>query len=192
MGTAMPVLETERLRIRPFIMDDVSFIGPVRSVDDAAENRAYVAGCIAMSEHLASLYQPPYGDRAVVRKSDDRLIGIVGLVPMLFPFDQYPYRSNGKQPQTVQPTSAEVGLYWEIDPACRQQGYATEAGQALIDYVFNHLNLGRIVANTDYDNRASQGVMRKLGMTLEHNPLPEPEWVQMLGILENMQKETQS
>lgn len=185
----MPVLETERLIIRPFNVDDTAHIGRVRSIEDAEENRRYVQGAVAMSEHLASLWQPPYGDRAVVLKQDNCLIGIVGLVPLLMPFDQLPCFSGGRVPQTVQRSTAEVGLYWECDPAYRQQGYATEAARALIDYAFTHLNLKRILANTDYDNLASQGVMRKLGMTIEHNPLPKPEWFQVMGILEYQEKQ---
>lgn len=38
---------------------------------------------------------------------------------------------------------------------------------------------------TEYDNLASQAVMRKLGMRLERNPLLEPRWLQVVGILEN-------
>jgi [ribosomal protein S5]-alanine N-acetyltransferase len=191
MGSAMPVLETERLIIRPFRLDDMDRIAQVRSTPDADENRRYIEGSIASGEYLASLGQPPYGDRAVVRKADERLIGAAGLVPCLMPFDQLGCFSSGHTPQTVQPNTPEVGLYWELDPDYRRQGYATEAARALIAFAFQTLRLKRIVANTDYDNAASQGVMRKLGMTIDHNLLPEPEWFQVVGILENDMKETQ-
>src|SRR5690606_8530775 len=185
MGTGIRILETEPLIIRRLRLDDVSRFEQVRSVDDADENRRYIAGSIASGEYLASLGQPPYGDRAVVRKADDRLIGAVGLVPCLMPFDQLGCFSSGHPPQTIQPNTTEVGLYWELDPAYRRQGYATEAARALIAFAFQTLRLKRIVANTNYDNVASQGVMRKLGMTIDHNLLPEPEWFQVVGILEN-------
>ncbi|MGH2520966.1 MAG: GNAT family N-acetyltransferase, partial [Anaerolineales bacterium] len=64
-------------------------------------------------------------------------------------------------------------------------GYATEAARALIGYAFRELNLRRIVATTDYTNEASIAVMRRLGMRIEKNPYPEPEWFQVVGVLEN-------
>ncbi len=46
------------------------------------------------------------------------------------------------------------------------------------------LNLGRVVATTEHDNARSIAVMRRLGMRVEANPWPEPDWFQMVGILE--------
>jgi RimJ/RimL family protein N-acetyltransferase len=199
MTTAMPVLETERLIIRPFIIEDAALIGPVlHSIDHAgtlveydanadtyAEDLAYVKNAIATGEYLANLYQPPFGDRAVVLKSEQKLIGAAGLVPALGPFNQLPYYNNGGVPQAVQRNTSEVGLYYAFHPAYWRQGYATETARALIDYVFHTMNMRRVVALTDFENFGSQGVMRKLGMTIERNPLPEPQWFRVVGILEN-------
>ena len=54
----------------------------------------------------------------------------------------------------------------------------------MIDYAFETLRLGRILAGTEYDNMASIGVMRRLGMRIERNPYPVPEWFQIHGVLE--------
>jgi RimJ/RimL family protein N-acetyltransferase len=77
-----------------------------------------------------------------------------------------------------------MGLYWALAPAHRGNGYATEAARALIDHAFGALNLARIVATTERSNTASRAVMRRLGMRVEENPLPEPEWFQVVGWLE--------
>jgi RimJ/RimL family protein N-acetyltransferase len=77
-----------------------------------------------------------------------------------------------------------MGLYYALDPAHHGKGYATEAAQALIDYAFQYLNLKRIVANTEFTNLASQAVMKRLGMTLYRNETGEPEWFEVLGVLE--------
>jgi GNAT superfamily N-acetyltransferase len=82
-------------------------------------------------------------------------------------------------------TTPEFGLFYAITPTLQGQGYATEAAQALVDYAFQHLRLKRIVATTTYENAASMGVMRKLGMRFERNPYPEPPWLQVVGVLEN-------
>jgi hypothetical protein len=55
----------------------------------------------------------------------------------------------------------------------------------MIANAFIELKLKRIIATTEYTNTASQGVMQKVGMQITHNPLPEPSWLQIVGILEN-------
>ena len=55
----------------------------------------------------------------------------------------------------------------------------------MLDLGFRDLHLRRILATTEYGNAASQGVMRKLGMRIARNTLPEPDWLQVVGILWN-------
>ena len=185
MTTVLPVLETERLIIRPFVPDDVARVAIVQEEDDLEAARHYVLGTIASQEHLANLYQPPYGERAVVLKTENVLIAAVGLVPCIMPFEQLPYFTNGAIPRAVVAGTAEVGMYWACDRAYRRRGYATEAAQAVVDYAFKRMNIKRILATTEYDNIESQGVMHKLGMRIERNPLLEPHYMQVVGILEN-------
>jgi ribosomal-protein-alanine N-acetyltransferase len=188
----MPTLETERLTIRPFTPDDLH---PYHHINTAvgwtdetqtpeanlAARRDWLDWTIRNYQQLARLYQPPYGDRAVILKTTNQLIGSCGLVPLLAPFGQLtPF---GRHPDSLY--STEMGLFWIIDPAHQSQGYATEAAAALIHYAFTELHLHRLVATTDYTNHASAAVMRRLGMTIEHNPFPDPPWMQVVGILTN-------
>jgi RimJ/RimL family protein N-acetyltransferase len=191
----MPVLATERLYIRPFMVDDLDSIHEI--LDDASEEgteeaeslearRAWLHWSVANEQELAKLLQPPYGDRAIVRRADDVLVGACGFVPELKPFGLLPSfpRAEG-DPSLYVP---QVGLFWEIGSRFRRNGYATEAAGAMIDYAFRTLRLARIVASTDGENVASMGVMRKLGMRLERNPHPEPPWFQVCGVLENLEQ----
>ena len=66
----------------------------------------------------------------------------------------------------------------------QRQGYAAEAARAVVNYAFGALNLGRIVATTQFDNVASMGVMRRLGIPIEKNPFSDPPWFQVVGTLE--------
>ena len=101
-------------------------------------------------------------------------MAVAGYVPLLGVFDQLPaLRAPGADGPSGCATP-EVGLFWAIDPAHQRQGYATEAARALVVHALNHLRLRRIVATTEYDNLASQAVMRKLGMSLERNPQADP------------------
>ena len=192
-------LETERLIIRGFEPDDLSVIhrildqtfGDGSRVDDAAalaERRSWLAWSILNEKWLAELYQPPYGDRAIVLRASGAVIGAIGYVPLLMPFEQVPDLGPGLG-GTVAPAAArytpEFGMFWTMDPAHQRQGYTREAARAMIGHAFQSLRLRRILATTQFDNLASQGVMRAVGMRLARNPWPEPRWFQVIGVLDN-------
>jgi ribosomal-protein-alanine N-acetyltransferase len=187
-------LETSRLLIRPFIIDDLPVIHPIfdrafgsgDKIDDPSaleERRAWLQWSILNQEWFPKLHQPPYGDRAVVLKSTRRVIGSVGFVPMLDLYAQIPELAHSNSSAGF--TQTEFGLFWVIDPDHQRHGYATEAASALIEFAFKSLHLARIIATTEYANLASQSVIRKLGMQILRNTLPEPPWLQIVGLLKN-------
>ena len=192
----MPPLRTERLLIRPFELADLAAVFQILDVESGA---IPVAGDIVQARAarqqwlewsvlnytaLANLHQPPYGDRAIVLHASGEVVGACGFAPVLLPFGQLAALRTADAPanQPARNTN-EIGLYWEVSPRHQRRGYATEAGAALIHYAFSELNLARIVATTTYDNAASIGVMRRLGLRIEHNPLPAPPYMQVVGIL---------
>lgn len=59
----------------------------------------------------------------------------------------------------------EIG--WVFHPDFYNQGYATEAAQAIINYGFNQMKLHRIVATCQPENIGSFRVMEKLAMRKE-------------------------
>ena len=193
----LPLLETERLIIRPYSMDDLDAVCQLFDVDlsaanygsvgagTRAERQQWLQWTVLNYEALDRLYQPPYGDRAVVLKQTGLFIGSCGFVPSFGPFGQLPGWRFSRGDVLARLNSPEFGLFYAFAPAHQRQGYATEAARALIEYAFTQLNLGRIVATTTYDNAASMAVMRKVGMQIERNPFPEPSWFQVVGFLEN-------
>jgi ribosomal-protein-alanine N-acetyltransferase len=194
--TQMPTLETTRLLIRPFVMEDLQDVHQLLDVDLAEvhlgtdkyetlnERTEWLQWAALNHTQLAKLYQPPYGDRAVVLKATGKLIGACGYVPCLMPFEQLPGFDGDLETQAEGLYTTEFGLFYAISPTHQRKGYATEAAQALIDYAFKELKLKRVIATTTYDNHGSQRVMRKLGMRLEKNPLPEPPWLQVVGVIQ--------
>lgn len=185
----MPVLETARLIVRPFVLDDLDVIHPILNVSfgevPLEERREWLQWATLNHVALARLYQPPYGDRAMVLKASGAVIGSVGLVPAFGTYRRLPsFRRDGEAEDAfVQP---EFALFWAVAPAHQRQGYAVEAAQGLIDWAFKQFGIRRIIAETGYDNVASQGVMQRLGMTVERNPKPEERpWFQVVGVLYN-------
>jgi ribosomal-protein-alanine N-acetyltransferase len=194
---SMPVLETERLQIRPFTLDDLDTVHQLLDVelrhvefgDTGAKTRQarhqWLQWTIMSDAQLAALNQPPYGDRAVVCKPTGQLIGVCGFVPCLEAFGQFPSFAATLTAPMTRLTSPEVGLYYAFFPAHQRHGYATEAVRALIAFAFSVLQLRRIVATTTYENVRSIGVMRRIGMRVELNPCADQPWPQVVGILDN-------
>ena len=182
----MRTLKTDRLLIRPFAMDDAAdfkhlldaAFGENRYGSDDVTKQLLQYNVVADRAHDA-MHQPPYEDRVIVLWSTEALIGAIGFAPCLAPFGQLP--SFGGTPHYT----PEVGLFWALLPEHWGNGYAMEAARAMLSYAFDDLQLRRIVATTEHDNHRSIAVMRRLGMTIERNPSPEPDWFQTVGVLPN-------
>jgi RimJ/RimL family protein N-acetyltransferase len=189
MSTAMPILETERLIIRPFALGDLAATHELldheawQTGQSLTEREMWLRWSVLNYEQLANLFQPPYGERAVVLKASGELIGAVGVVPSYGPFARLPSFGGHLTGEAAHKFEPALGLFWATRTAHRGQGYATESARAVIGFLFHQFNLRRVVATTEYDNLASQAVMLKLGMSLERNPLEAPPWFQMVGVL---------
>jgi RimJ/RimL family protein N-acetyltransferase len=177
-------VETDRLIVRPFMAGDVEArLALAREAFDVNWPPEVVQRwhrwTMDSNECFALLGQPPYGDYAVALKATGELIGSVGIVPALIPWAAL---DSATPANTF--VSPEFGLFWAMFRAQQGRGYATEAARAVIAYLWDTLNVRRIVATTDFDNAASQAVMRKLGMTLRRNEGHQPPWCEVVGVLE--------
>jgi RimJ/RimL family protein N-acetyltransferase len=179
-------LETARLRIRDFEIGDLETYHRLKAeaFDDDGPleaTQSWLDWTVRNYRELEALYQPPYGDYVITVKDSGAFIGAVGIAQALVPWNVL----RDEAPKDEWIGQPEFGLYWAMFKDYQGQGYATEAAQAVIDYVFDNLHAACIVATTEHDNAASQAVMRKLGMTLLRNPGREPAWAQVCGVLEN-------
>ena len=186
MNRRIPALETERLIIRELTMDDLESINNVlnKSVGSEmpmGERQRWLQWTVLGYEMFARLELPHYGERAVVLKETGEIIGAVGIVPYLDTFNKV--TAFNRAPNA--PATAEVGLFWAIAPAHQRRGFASEAARALMEYLFTHEKLGRIIATTGYENLPSQKVMQKLGMTIQHLEEPQLPDQFVVGVLEN-------
>ncbi len=187
----LPLLETERLRIRPFTLNDLdnlhtlyTNIGWIDEKETPAEQRhhrrQYLEWNIQNYGGLADLRQPPTGDRLIELKETGTFVGACGINNLWVPMGQLP--SFGKQERAR--SQAEVSLMWAVLPEMWGNDYATEVARGLIAVLFEQGNLKRVIATTEHDNLASQRVMEKAGMRIEKNPYPDPFWFQTIGIAE--------
>lgn len=149
-----PILETERLLLRPFTIDDASKVQCLAgdwAIADTTLNipYPYEDGMAEewISTHKSNFENDEVVTYAITEKGDGKLFGAISLV------------INRRHEH------AELG-YW-IGKPYWNKGYCTEAAGELIHYGLSQLNLNRIFARFFPRNKASGKVMEKTGMRYE-------------------------
>jgi ribosomal-protein-alanine N-acetyltransferase len=152
---AYPKLETARLVLRALRMDDADFLFKEWSDSDVTalmHDEEPLQAREQADEFLCPLQTPEMIPHlkwwGIEHKAIGRLIGTCGY----FRWDQQHHR-------------AEIG--YDLSPDFWGQGLMPEAIQALIHYGFTEMNLNRIEAMTDSQNRRSERVLIKLGFQRE-------------------------
>lgn len=197
MSQQMGELESKRLIIRPFIISDLQSVHQILDHELKAadfgtegsqtliERKQWLKWTLLNYEQLSKLKQPPYGERAIVQKDSNKLIGVCGYVPCLDCFEQLCDFNQTEKAAHQSLTTPEFGLFYAVSKSFQGRGFATEAASTMVTYAFEQLHVKRIIATTTYDNVASINVMQKLGMHLKKNPFSLPSWLQIVGVLNN-------
>jgi RimJ/RimL family protein N-acetyltransferase len=163
-----PVIETERLRLRPWRDDDLDAYAALCADPEVmrwlgAQGDALTrAQAAEQMERFRQLWDDDgFGLWCAAPKDTDECIGFVGLaIPRFLP--------------EILP-SVEIG--WRLARASWGQGLATEGARQVVPFAFDTLGLDRIVSVTRVENRNSWNVMQKLGMTLERTTVhPEHQF----------------
>lgn len=150
----LPTIETSRLTLRFFDLDDAADVQRLAGAREVADTTLSIPHPYedGMAEQWIARHKAEYEEEtgvvfAIVLRDALQLIGAIGLT-----ID----RSAGK---------AELG-YW-IGKSFWSQGFCTEAAGAVLDFGFTTLGLNRISARHFARNPASGRVMEKLGMLKE-------------------------
>ncbi|TPH16589.1 GNAT family N-acetyltransferase [Litorilituus lipolyticus] len=147
------LIETERLQMRQFTLDDVDAVYEfghseevTRYTGDAGaiKNKAD-AQSIIENVWLAEYEKYGYARYALIHKADNKVIGFCGV--------KY-------EPELGCPDIGYRMLkqYWG-------QGLGFEAAEAALNYARNELKLARVVAEVVDENTASAKILQKLGFT---------------------------
>ena len=152
----MTVLETARLRLRPLTAADtdalLAYRGDVevcRYLPFPPMDAAEIARRLREQWFRVTLDEDGQNvTLGVERRDTGELIGDVILM--------FHSRAHG---------NGEIG--WVFHPAAANQGYATEAASAMLDWGFGPVGLRRIVARLDERNDRSAALCSRLGMRLE-------------------------
>jgi ribosomal-protein-alanine N-acetyltransferase len=155
-----PELQTPRLILRPFALTDAADVQRLAGAPEVADTTLNVPHPYkdGMAEDWISSHAEQFASGTIITYA-------VALKGQSTPKDQSGLVGAVSLGVTVRHSRAELG-YW-IGVPFWNQGYATEASAALIEYGFDALGLHKITASHFVRNPASGRVMQKLGMTLE-------------------------
>jgi RimJ/RimL family protein N-acetyltransferase len=152
----IPILETERLRLRGWRDGDRR---PFAALNGDVEAMRFFPRPLAPGESDALIDRLTEGWRdrgfgvwAVERREDGAFVGAVGLA----------------KPNFTAFFTPCVEMMWRLSPAHWGRGYAVEAARASARFAFDRLSLSEVVAFTFTGNQPSRRVMERLGMT--HDP----------------------
>ncbi len=155
------LLETDRLLLRPFCLGDEAEV--LQFSSNPIINTYTGDPIITTLEGVTKLIKDVwlhdyetygYGRFAVIHKKDNKIIGFCGV----------------KFLEKLK----ETDLGYRLLPEYWGQGFATESSRAIIDYAFNSLALGSLIASVYPENKASVRVVNKLAFQYEKSePYPD-------------------
>ena len=150
------ILETSRLLLRHFVLNDVQDLYPLYQ---DIEIRRYFPDSVLSYEDTKEELEwymnghpeyPELGLWATIHKKSGKFIGRCGLLP---------WEIDGK---------IEVEIAYLLDKDFWHLGFATEAANGIMIYGFEKLHLDRLICLMHPDNIASQRVAERIGMKLEY------------------------
>lgn len=151
----MPLLVTERLRLRPFDASDGAAVEQLAGAREVADTTLTIphpypagGGTAWIATHASAWERGEQLSLAIcARTAPQQILGAIGL-----------HMSTTHR-------HGEIGYWVGVD--AWGNGYATEAARAVVSYAFSQLGLRRVQGRHFTRNAASGRVMQKLGMQFE-------------------------
>ncbi len=148
----MPILETERMLIRPLSFNDLPMLTvilsdpevmkySVRGICDEAATRKFIEWC------LSCYASHGVGPWALIDKMSSELVGFCGVGPE---------KVGGAE---------EINLGYRLAKLYWGKGLASESARAVLDYSFNEKHLGSVVVIIEPGHIASSRVAEKAGFS---------------------------
>lgn len=146
------MIESERLILRSWRGDDILPFSEINSDEEVME---YLPKCLSLEETVqfynrivAEHNAFGYGLYVVETKSEGEFIGYVG-------FHRFDFDAE---------FSPGIEIGWRLARTYWNQGYATEAAKACLDYARRNRLFNKIYSFTAVCNHRSERVMQKIGM----------------------------
>jgi ribosomal-protein-alanine N-acetyltransferase len=153
LSTPAPVLDTARLRLRPYELADLDAMAEMFGDPDVTAftflgRRDRQQTAAVLEGYMSFLAEHGYGMLAILDRATGAYLGEVGLF--------------------VSPMGP-LALRYALSKAAWGKGYAAEASAAVLDDCFDRLGLDQLLAGVKPENKASVRVMEKLGFAFERS-----------------------
>ncbi|STO06926.1 GNAT family N-acetyltransferase [Exiguobacterium aurantiacum] len=153
-------LETERLRLRAFHLDDAEAMYPYAKDDRVGPNAGWAPHrSIEETRAVIRMFQADQDVWAITLKETDEVIGTIGL------HDRRP------DPNIQHEAQREIG--YVLNPTYWGQGYIPEAVRAMLRHGFEDLGLERIWCGHFDFNDQSRRVVEKCGFVFSFTTLQQ-------------------
>lgn len=146
-------LETRRLRLRSWQRSDAR---PFDQFCNTPKVMRWLGGVQPKAQLLQDVAYFIASERrdgvtfwVVERLTDDAFLGFCGLIVI---------------PKGKCPVGGDFGIGWRLRSDVWRQGYALEAASAVLRFGFEQMGRTQILSRTAKGNKASLGLMRRLGM----------------------------
>ena len=149
----MIILQTKRLRLRRIQNSDVKALIELWSDPEVTKHMGGPRDRKKLKKIFEEDVKNPYSEQydlwPVEEKQSKEVIGDCGLSAK---------DVDGKE---------EIELVYVFKASAWGKGYATEIGRAIVKYAFEEMNLRRVIALIEPENKASEQVALKIGMKFE-------------------------
>jgi RimJ/RimL family protein N-acetyltransferase len=151
----VPQLQTQRLHLRHLRLEDAVAISSYRGLSEVAKYQSWTTFGLKEATQLIA-------DQLTVKSA--AADWWVQLMIVLTESGQ-PIGDCGIHFPSNAPQQVELGI--TLDPGYQNCGFASEAIEGVLSYVFDSLNMHRVSATTDAENNAAQNLFQRLGFRRE-------------------------
>ena len=165
-------IETERLILKPQTMDEQKRLWEILMIPSV--NSVYLTTPAKFREKLKdwSKQEPFYEEKISHANDNDVFEWSIFLKDTNECIGKIDYHEYSKEDNEINDLSIR-GVGWYIDPIHQGKGYGTEAAKHTLKYMFEEVEISKIITGAAIDNPASWKIMDRLG----YKKLPQTKLV---------------
>ena len=153
--TELLPLHTRRLHLRRLEPEDAAAMSAYRGLPEVARYQSWETFGVEDAAQLIA-------DQLTVQPADpDSWLQLM----IILAESGLPIGDCGIHFPSTSAQQVELGI--TLDPRYQNRGFASEALEGVLSYVFGRLNMHRVSATTDVENKAAQNLFQRLGFRRE-------------------------
>jgi RimJ/RimL family protein N-acetyltransferase len=166
------IIETERLILKPQTMQEQKRLWEILMIPEV--NKVYLTTPAKFRDKLKdwSKQEPFYEEKINHANDNDVFEWSIFLKDTNECIGKIDYHEYSKEDNEINDLSIR-GVGWYIDPIHQGKGYGTEAAKHTLKYMFEEVEISKIITGAAIDNPASWKIMDRLG----YKKLPQTKLV---------------